>query len=98
MQEPDARSEPGPEAAPAEIQADIDRTRTELGDTAEALAAKLDVHARVQEKVEQTRQQVADTTEPVRRNAVPIAVTAVGAVLLLTLVRRRRRRRHPTDR
>jgi len=31
---------------PAEIRADIERTRTELGDTVEALAAKADVKAR----------------------------------------------------
>jgi hypothetical protein len=37
------------EKSPAEIRAEIDETREELGDTVEALAEKTDVKARVKE-------------------------------------------------
>ena len=87
------RPEPGSDASTAEIQDDIDRTRNELGDTAEALAAKLDVQTRVQERVEDTKKQIADRTEPVRRNAVPITASAVTVVVVIGALRRRRRRR-----
>ena len=61
--------------------------------TAEALAAKLDVPAQARAKVEQTQERVAEKIEPVRRNAVPIAVVVVGSIVALRLLRRRRRRR-----
>jgi hypothetical protein len=43
------------ERTPEEIQADIERTREQLGDTVEALAAKTDVKARAQERVEEIK-------------------------------------------
>lgn len=92
MHAADGRPEPGPDAGVAEIQADIDRTRNELGDTAEALAAKLDIPAQTRAKVEETKQEVAAKVEPLRRNAVPIA-SGVGVVVVIMLLRRRRRRR-----
>lgn len=74
-----------------DIQADIEQTRQELGDTAQALAAKLDVPAQARQKVEETKKRVAEKTEPVQRNAVPIAA-AVAVVVIGLLIWRRRRR------
>jgi ElaB/YqjD/DUF883 family membrane-anchored ribosome-binding protein len=43
---------------PAELRAEIERTRRELGDTVAALAEKTDVKARAREKVADVRQTV----------------------------------------
>ena len=43
--------EPGPDAGIDDIQADIEHTRKELGETIEALSAKADVKGRVKQKV-----------------------------------------------
>lgn len=91
----DGAHEPG--ADTAAIQADIEQTRRELGETAEALATKLDVPGQVHAKVDETKQRVAEKTEPVRQNAAPIAA-AGGVVLLLLVVRRRRRHRRERER
>ena len=40
------------------LRAEIKQTRTELGETVQALAAKADVKARAKEQVEQTKQKV----------------------------------------
>jgi hypothetical protein len=93
----------GEERSPAEIQADIERTREELGDTVEALAAKTDVKARAQERVEEIKQDVkAKVTQAtpssaqdggqqlvakVRANPVPFAA---GAALLVAFLIGRR--------
>ena len=74
-----ARPEPGPDAGIDDIEADIERTRAELGATASAVAAKLDVPAQARQKV-----------EPVRRNAAPI-VAVVGALVVGLFLWRRRR-------
>ena len=44
---------------PEEIEADIEATREELGDTVEALAAKTDVKGRTKAKVEATKETIA---------------------------------------
>lgn len=85
-----ARPEPGPDAATDDIQADIEQTRQELGATAQALAAKLDVPAQTRQKVDETKQRVAHKTEPVKQNAVPIAA-AIGVVVIGVVIWRRRR-------
>jgi hypothetical protein len=72
---------------PGQIQADIERTRAEVGDTVEALAEKTDVKARVHDRVEEVKAKVAENTpdsthsaaEKVRANPVPFAA---GAALL----------------
>lgn len=89
----EGRPEPGPDADTAAIQADIEQTRRELGETAEALAAKLDVPAQVHAKVEETKERVAEKVEPVRQNKVPIAAAVAGLLVLVLLRRRRQRRR-----
>lgn len=66
---------------PGALRHEITRTREELGETIEALAAKADVKARAQEsvaeakvraraKVDDTRQRVVDGVQAVRRDPV----------------------------
>lgn len=87
------RPEPGADAGIGEIEADLNQTRQELGETAAALAAKLDVPGQARAKVDETKQRVAEKTEPVRDNAVPIAAAGAGVLVLMLLIRRRRRRK-----
>jgi len=64
-----SRTEPTPD----EIRRDVARTRRELSDTAEALAYKADVPARVKEKAGEVRaaakDKTADVTEQVQATA-----------------------------
>jgi ElaB/YqjD/DUF883 family membrane-anchored ribosome-binding protein len=53
------QQQPPPED-PAQLRADIERTRQDLGDTVAALADKTDVKARAKEKVSEVRQNVTD--------------------------------------
>jgi ElaB/YqjD/DUF883 family membrane-anchored ribosome-binding protein len=60
--------------SPAQIQADIERTREEVGDTVEALAAKTDVKARAQERVDEIKANVhakADEAKAKARTVTP---------------------------
>jgi cobalamin biosynthesis Mg chelatase CobN len=56
------------------LRAEIKRTRADLGETVQALAAKADVKARAKEQVEQTKQKVkaqaTEATEKIREAAV----------------------------
>jgi hypothetical protein len=52
-------SQPTPET-PAELRAEIERTRQDLGDTVAALAEKTDVKARAREKVAEVKTTVND--------------------------------------
>ncbi len=87
------RPEPGQDAGIEDIEADLERTRHELGDTAHALAAKLDVPGQARAKLDETKHRVAEKAEPLRQNAVPLAAAGFGAVVIIAVVRRRRRRR-----
>ena len=69
---------------PEEIRREIERTRSELGDTVEALSHKADVK-------EQARQKKAEVQERVKSNPTPLLVVG-GAVALLILVRMLRSR------
>ena len=74
MSQPDpARPEPGPEADIDEIQTDIAQTRKELGETVEALSAKMDVKQRTKDKAAETKaavaEKAADTKEAVLEKA-----------------------------
>ena len=84
---PDPHQQPGPDAGIEELQADIERTRGELGETVVALSDKFDVKTRTQNRMHE----VADNAraEP----AIPIAavLAVVSAVGLLVWLRRRRR-------
>ncbi|WP_235624036.1 DUF3618 domain-containing protein [Mycolicibacterium goodii] len=91
----------------AEIQADIAKTRDELGQTVEALAAKTDVRARAHDKAVETRQRIADKAHAAQaathdaltdergavKPAIPVgAVVAVLAIVAAVVLLRRRRR------
>ena len=74
MSEPDQiRPEPGPDADIDDLQTDIEQTRKELGETVEALTAKMDVKERTKERVAETKERVAekahDTKERVAEKA-----------------------------
>lgn len=89
------------------LRAEIQRTRAELGQTVQALAAKADVKARLRGSADRARQRVRDQTSHTadvmrgsvrkagnraRRNAAPLVLVAAGAaVAVLLLVVRRRR-------
>jgi hypothetical protein len=91
--------EPGPDAGVDDIQADIERTRTELGDTVGALSAKLDVKNRTKQKATETKERVVAKAQTVRhvatedpKRTVPvIAVLVIGALAVGVVLRRRRR-------
>ena len=69
------RPEPGPDAGIDEIQADIEHTRQELGETVEALSAKLDVKERTKEKVAETKDRVVDKAHTLQHAATEKAHT-----------------------
>jgi hypothetical protein len=60
------RPEPGPDAGGGEIRADIEATRNDLGQTVEALSAKLDVKQQAKQKFDDTKELIADTAQTVR--------------------------------
>ena len=81
MTAPNPRPEPGPDAGIKDIEADIEQTRAELGETVEALSAKMDVKGRAQDKVDETkeraRQKVDETKQRVVETADAVRHTAV---------------------
>ena len=106
MSEPDPiRPEPGPDADIDELQTDIAQTREELGETVEALTAKMDVKERSQgegrrgqrsrscDKAHNRRSHAVQhaTIEDGRaKRTVPVAaVILVGAAVAWILWRRR---------
>ncbi|MBO1334518.1 DUF3618 domain-containing protein [Streptomyces sp. VRA16 Mangrove soil] len=87
-------------AAPEELRAQIERTRADLGDTVEALAAKADVKGRAKDKAaqvkDQVREQAAAGAEAAREHRVVLVATAVctvsaGALALWLTLRHRKR-------
>jgi hypothetical protein len=68
---------------PEQIREEIEETRRELGDTVEALAAKADVKAHVQDRIERTRASA-------RANPAPLVVAGVclAALVVWRLARR----------
>ncbi|MBK1786284.1 DUF3618 domain-containing protein [Prauserella cavernicola] len=82
---------------PDQARLDIELTRKELGDTAQALAHKLDVPARAkeqaQERAAQVKSQLRHGTQTVRGNPVPLLVIcAVAAVAVGGLITWRNKR------
>jgi hypothetical protein len=59
----------GEEKSPAEIRTEIEETRSELGDTVEALAEKTDVKAQAKAKVEDVKGQAKAKVEDVKAKA-----------------------------
>jgi hypothetical protein len=72
--------EPGPDASIDDIQADIERTREELGETVGALSAKADIKGRAQEKAthakEAVTEQAAHTKDVIAEKAAAAQSTA----------------------
>ena len=81
------QSEPGPDAGPEDLQADIEKTRAELGKTTEALTDKLDVKARAGDAVSDAKDRVAESPVPISAIAL-----AAAAVILGVLIWRRKTR------
>ncbi|AHH98067.1 hypothetical protein GCM10010174_05220 [Kutzneria viridogrisea] len=73
----------------ATLRADIELTRSELGDTVEALAHKVNVPARVKEQV---RPRVRHLVNTVQRRPGPSIAVAVTVLLALGLLLRRGRK------
>lgn len=98
MTTPDsARPEPGPSAGIDDIEADIEQTREELGETVAALSSKLDVKERAKQKAADTKERVAERADTLRHTAtdnpsrtVPIAAIVVLVLLGWIVLRRRR--------
>lgn len=86
----DAASSDDPSQRSAEIEAEIERTRGELGETAAALAEKADVKQQARQKFEQTKQ-AAQARLAEGDNRMPV-LAAVGGLLVVAVIRRRRRR------
>jgi hypothetical protein len=57
----------------AQIEADIEQTRQELGETVEALTAKLDFKAKARQRLVDTKDNAAHRADLVRRRAVELA-------------------------
>lgn len=79
------------------LREDIARTRQELGETIEALSARLDVKARTRQGLQRAGRRAAELARPVRQpspvmGAVVGAGVAAGLVLVALLLRRGRTR------
>jgi hypothetical protein len=73
---------------PEQIESDIERTRGELGDTVEALAAKTDVKARAQAKAGELKEKAPDSVvDTIRAN--PAALIGGAALIVAFLLGRR---------
>ena len=76
---------------PEEIRLQIERTRTELGDTVEALSQKADVKEQARQKKdevkEQARQKKDEVQQRVAANRTPLLAVGGGFVALLVLRR-----------
>ena len=97
MTNPDERQPgtgPDADATVEDIQADIEATRHELGQTVEALSAKLDVSAQAKQKVDDAKQLVVDAAtddDGSIRAALPAAVFVVFAIVVGAVIWHRRR-------
>jgi hypothetical protein len=80
-------TEPGSDAGVEEIQADIERTREQLGETVEALSAKLDVTGRAKQKAAETKEKAklkaVDTTEKAKLKAAETKDRLAGSTQTL---------------
>jgi Protein of unknown function (DUF3618) len=76
--EPDA-SEPGAPLSADELQADIEHTREQLGNTVDALSEKLDVKAQTRHKMDSLKQGGAARVDAVRARGGEAAAKARNA-------------------
>jgi hypothetical protein len=88
------------------IQQEIDRTREQLGDTVEELAARADVRTRARARAAEMKDRAAGAAAQLRERRLslsstgrhaqrrwPVAAAAAGAVVIGSVLVRRRRRR-----
>lgn len=68
-----AKAEPATGAGPEEIEAHIEQTRHELGDTVEALSHKLDVKAQAHQKVGMAKEAAKEKAEMAKEKADAMA-------------------------
>lgn len=71
--------EPGPDAGIDDIQADIEHTRKELGETIGELSAKADVTGRVQQKAADTKDRITEKASETKGLVVEKAHAAQSA-------------------
>jgi hypothetical protein len=76
MTNPDSADEPDGEAGIADLERDLERTREQLGETIDAISAKLDVKAQMKGTASRARANVADSTS----HAKKVVVGKVGEV------------------
>lgn len=89
--------EPRPDAGIDELKADIEQTRTELGETVGALTDKLDVKGRAEDAIHDAKDTVVqrghDAVDTVKQQpAVPVALLVAAALGIGLIIWRRRRR------
>jgi ElaB/YqjD/DUF883 family membrane-anchored ribosome-binding protein len=63
---------------PEEIEADIERTRRELGDTVAAVAEKADVKAQAKQKVDEAKARITDKKDDVLHKTRDAAPSSAG--------------------
>jgi len=68
----------GGERTPEQIEADIERTRREMGDTVAAVAEKADVKAQAKTKVEETKARINDKKDEVLHRTREAAPSSAG--------------------
>lgn len=109
----DDRLDPSPDTDPgvAELEADIERTREDLAETVDLLAAKLDVKSRVQGRVADAKESAAHNLRAARARAtddagnptpgalgVGVGVLAATFAVLVVALWRRNAHRQPRRR
>jgi MYXO-CTERM domain-containing protein len=75
---------------PEEIEADIERQREALGQTVDALAAKLDVKAQARQRAQRVADRATTDDGRPRPELLAVAGAVVLVVVALVVVRRRR--------
>jgi chromosome condensin MukBEF ATPase and DNA-binding subunit MukB len=73
------KPEPGPDAGVEDIQAHIEATRNELGQTVEALSAKLDVKHQAKQKVDHTKELIVDKAQDVRSKGSEVGSQVINS-------------------
>jgi hypothetical protein len=76
MTNPDFADEPRPGAGIDDLERDLERTREQLGDTIDAISAKLDVKTQMKDTASRAKANVADSTS----HAKTVVVDKVGEV------------------
>jgi hypothetical protein len=77
---------------PEQVEAEIEGTREDMGETVAALADKADLKKQAKLKADEAKDRAQERIpDPILDNPVPVAAAAIGVVVVLLLLRRRRR-------